>query len=141
MIHQRSWIVATALTVILLWLASWWAITKIEADTQTEVGKSLTTLLETTRQGVKSWAKEHRVQVTARANSPEVVQLAEELLATERTREALINAPAQAEINDLLRPVYPERDYQGFFIIGPDNISLASSKDSNIGVPNLPLCP
>ncbi len=113
----------------------------MNADTRTEIGKSLTTLLETTRQGVKSWAKEHRAAAKVWANSPEVVQLAEELLATERTREALINAPAQAEIRDLLRPVYTERDYQGFFIIGSDNINLASSRDSNIGVPNLPLCP
>jgi len=136
--HQYGLFIIAILAAFLLASVSWWAIVIIEADIQDDIGESLVTVLETTQQAVNSWAKGHRAATQIWADTPEVVQLTEELLATAgTTSDDLLNAPAQAIIRDWLRPVYTGKDYQGFFIIGPDNISLASTRDSNIGAPNL----
>ena len=66
-----------------------------------------------------------------------MLRLTQELLATPRTREALRRSPAQGEIRRWLRPVLQAKRYQGFFIIAPDGSSLGSTRDSNIGTPNL----
>ncbi|MDA2914267.1 PAS domain S-box protein [Acidobacteriia bacterium AH_259_A11_L15] len=101
------------------------------------MAEALSTLLETEQQALRSWSREHRALAQAWANSPRVLRLTRELLATPRTRDALIKAPVQAQIREWLHPVYSGKEYQGFFIIGPGNINLASTRDSNLGVPNL----
>ena len=63
--------------------------------------------------------------------------MTKELLATKRTEVALGNTSTQNEIRTWLRAVHTGKGYQGFFIIGPDNINLGSTRDINLGVPNL----
>jgi len=131
-------IVITILAAFLLAITSWWAIVAIKSEIQKEMGKSLVTVLDTTHQAINSWTKEHRAATQIWANSPELTLLTEELLAIqERGGESLISTPVQSTVNNWLSPVYSGKRYQGFFIIGPDNINLASTRNSNIGVTNL----
>ncbi|MCH8836935.1 MAG: PAS domain S-box protein [Candidatus Marinimicrobia bacterium] len=125
------------MAVILLGIVSWWITATITANSRNKIGESLTTVLETTQQAVRSWVKEHRAAAQIWANSPEVVKLTKELLATKRTEVALGNTSTQNEIRTWLRAVHTGKGYQGFFIIGPDNINLGSTRDINLGVPNL----
>ena len=53
------------------------------------------------------------------------------------SKAALINHPVQKKLRVLLEPLYKRKDYLGYFIINADNISLASSRDANIGTENL----
>lgn len=135
--HHRSLTIITGLAAILLSLASWLAVDRIAANTRKDMGESLTTVLATTQQAIRTWANQRRAAAQIWANTAETKRLTTELLATEVTPEALINSPAQAEIRNWLRPGYSGKGRQGFFIIGPGNIGLASSRDINIGVPNL----
>jgi signal transduction histidine kinase/DNA-binding response OmpR family regulator len=137
MIPMYRLIVITILAAFLLTLTSWWAIDTIKSEIQKEMGKSLVTVLDTTHQAINSWTKEHRAATQIWANSPELILLTEELLAIQERGESLINTTVQSTVNNWLDPVYSGKGYQGFFIIGPDNINLASTRNNNIGVTNL----
>jgi hypothetical protein len=123
--------------MLTLGIASWWGTGQIVGERRAEIGEALTTVLETTHQAIRSWATEHRAAAEVWAGSPEVLRLSQELLATARTPEALRRSPAQGEIRSRLHPVLQAKRYQGFFIIAPDESSLGSSRNSNVGRPNL----
>jgi len=123
--------------MLTLAVASWWGTRRIVDERRAEIGEALATVLETTHQAIRSWATEHRAAAEVWAGSPEVLRLTQKLLATARTPEALRRSPAQREIRSWLRPVLQAKRYQGFFIIAPDDSSLGSARDSNIGTPNL----
>jgi signal transduction histidine kinase len=102
-----------------------------------EVGQSLRTVLETTHQAVNSWLKEHQSAALVWANTAEVRQATKELLITPRIHQALVAAPAQTRLHSWLRPINIGKGYRGYFVIGPDRVNLASSRDQNIGVKSL----
>ncbi|MCK5669607.1 MAG: PAS domain S-box protein, partial [Gammaproteobacteria bacterium] len=49
----------------------------------------------------------------------------------------LLASNVQAQLRSWFQPLQQATGYLGYFIIGPDNINLASSRDQNIGVENL----
>lgn len=126
-----------ALATVLLGVAAWWGAIQIDEYHRTEVGNSLSAILETTHQAISSWSREQRAATQIWADSTEVVRWTNELLASPRTPESLREASAQAVLRDWYRLVSSGRFYEGFFVIAPDNISLGSTRDANIGVPNL----
>ena len=71
------------------------------------------------------------------ASTPKILRLTEALLATRKMPQALINSPAQTELREWLRTVIKGKGYLGYFIIDKDNISLASSRNDNIGSINI----
>lgn len=127
----------TILIAFLLAITSWWAIAAIKSEIQKEIGNSLITILDITHQAINTWSKEHRAATQIWANTVELTQLTEELLAIKESGESLINTPVQSTVNNWLNHVYLGKGYQGYFVIGPDNINLASSRNINIGVANL----
>jgi hypothetical protein len=126
-----------AVAILTLGIATWWGTDRIVDERRVEIGEALATVLGTTQQAIRSWATEHRAAAEVWAGSPEMLRLTQELLATARTREALRRSPAQGEIRSWLLPVLQAKRYQGFFIIAPDDSSVASSRDSNLGTPNV----
>ena len=112
-------------------------LSKIERDVQVKTGVALQTVLHTSQQAFHSWAGEIRRETSIWAQAPDVRALTRALLKTERTQDALVRSAAQERIRKILYPVYSGKGYLGFFIIAPDGISLASSRDANTGAPNL----
>lgn len=123
--------------VLLLGLASWGAQQQIRSNAQLEVGESLSAVLDTSHQALESWLEEHESGVMIWANTPAVRAIAKSLLALPRNQTSLVNSPEQANLRNWLRPVTHGKGYLGYFIIGPDNINLASGRDQNIGSKNL----
>lgn len=118
-----------------------WAVgQKLESQAREEIGNYLTNQLDTTHHAVMAWFQEHKASAQIWASTPEIRRLTTKLLATPHTRKNLIASPAQAELRhwyEPLRTIKAYRGYQGYFVIGPDNINLASSRDQNIGVESL----
>ncbi len=102
-----------------------------------ELSQSLRTVRDTTDQAVKSWFNGHKAAVKVWANAPEIRQSAEALLMISGGEKALITSTAQAKLRSWFQPLQQATGYQGYFIIGPENLNLASSRDQNIGVENL----
>ena len=122
---------------VMIGVVSYWINLRIEASIRTEIANLLQTVLNTSHQAVQSWIKEHRSAAMVWANSQEVREATEQLLATPRTQQMLASSPAQARLRHWLTPVHVGKGYQGYFIITLDNISIASSRDQNIGKENL----
>ena len=136
-LRKYSPVILLVLAVGLMAAAAWLTLSRIEDSTREEIGKSLTTVLETSHKTVRAWIREQKAAALLWSDNEEVVKYTQELLKTPHTPEALINAPAQEELRIWLKTVFRTRGYRGFFIIGPDNINLASTRDSNIGVESL----
>ncbi|MDJ0869151.1 MAG: hypothetical protein QNK03_23795, partial [Myxococcota bacterium] len=136
--RREPQIVAGAIAaIVILGLASGWGASRILEERRAEIGEALATVLETTQQALSSWAAEHRAAAEVWASAPELARWTARLLEEERAAEALIASPAQRGIRALLTPVLETKGYLGFFVIAPDHTSLASSRDANIGSPNL----
>lgn len=127
----------TAVSVIILIFVAFLTLNKIENDTRHETGRVLQAILKTSHAGFRRWADEIERETLIWAQSPNIVKFTRELLNTERTQDALIRSKAQKDIRALLRPVYVGKGYLGYFVIGPNDISLASSREENTGSRNL----
>ena len=76
---------------------------------------------------VRTWA----VQRSVRAHT-------EALLALEPpSADALLAHPSQEALRDLFRPVLSTQGFRGYFVVRRDGTSVASSRDANVGTPNL----
>ncbi|MCG7910952.1 MAG: PAS domain S-box protein [Candidatus Thiodiazotropha taylori] len=71
------------------------------------------------------------------AESESVVAAAERLLAGDRDPASLRASEWQLRLRQEFRNHLQTGQYRGFFLVGPGNLSLASSRDSNIGTLNL----
>lgn len=109
----------------------------ITVQTQVNSTRSLRALAETTSQSVSVWAEKEQRIAAALADDPRVVVACESLLSTDRVPARLIESAAQEDLRAYLEPHLNAHGYLGFFIIAPDGVSLASTRDTNIGTPNL----
>ncbi len=97
----------------------------------------LTTLLDGISKSTGIWGGEQHLLVQRLAREEHVLEVAQELLMLPREQGALLSAPGQKEMRMELHFYLESKFYEGYFIIAPDNISLASSRDANVGTPNL----
>ncbi|WP_455207401.1 PAS domain S-box protein [Kaarinaea lacus] len=126
-------ILGSILVILLLGLASWLIQDKLRTSTEQEVAQSLNAVLDTTYQALKSWVKEHQAEVSVWANTPNVRQLTEQLLNLPRPSATLQGSSAQQYFREFLQPLWTSSDYQGFFLIAPDYVNLASSREEVVG--------
>ncbi len=129
-----------ALTVILAFTIALTTVgvqSRVTSDAKEGVAKYLRTVLDTTHISVRTLFKHERDRAKLWAENTSLRAATRELADLPRSPETLINSPAQASIREWLKPNYTGYGHRGFFVIGRDNINLASSRDSNVGLPNL----
>ena len=110
---------------------------QIKIHAEFKISQSLSRARDLSHHAVKTWIKEHEADAQIWANTPQIQQAAKKLLAAPRTQKALIISPTQAELRTWYHPLSSKKNYLGYFIIAPDNISIASKHDQNIGFENL----
>ena len=135
--QYKSLIVMTIFAMVMLVGAAWWGYSQIETNRRAEMHTSLETVLETSHEATRVWVRQELASVQTWAESGDVIRLTEELLNVPPDQTSLIAAPVTRVLRNLLSSVQAARRYEGFFIIGPNNISLSSSRDSNVGSTNL----
>jgi len=123
--------------ILLLGSISWLIYEKITIEEKDKVRHSLLTVRDTTHLAVKTWLKDHTATATIWADATGVHQVAKQLVATPPDRTALLASPAQSRLRVWFEPFQRAARYQGYFIVGPNNINLASSRDQNVGLENL----
>mgnify|MGYP001813707925 FL=1 len=121
---------------VLLGLVSWSAQQNIREDARRAVAESLTTVLETAHHAVSAWVRDHESSIAVWAAKPVVGESAARLLAIGPDRAALLRDPAQRALRLWFPALRDAMNYQGYFIVSPDGLNLASSRDQNVGVPN-----
>ena len=123
--------------IFVIALGAWITLGEIEDDVRAAAGASLKSTLSTTQQAVRSWVHENRTDALLWASAKEMQDHSATLLKTPRTKVALLSSPAQTYLRNWFRPVSAAKGFKGFFIVGPDSINLASSRNENVGNVNL----
>jgi len=123
--------------LVLVWLTAWTGVELIKHEERSSLGNSLHTVLGSSHRAMKLWAEENQNVVKQLANSQVVRRSATMLLGLERQQETLLASPFQRMIRLQFEPLLKGDQYRGFFLIAPDNISLASSRDANVGTPTI----
>ena len=120
--------------VIIPLVFSAWAIQKnIANNTRAEIGRSLATVRDTTHHAVKTWFKDQKAAAVVWANAPQIRASAVQLLALPPHKSTLLDSPAQQALREWFQQLQNATHYQGYFVVGPNNINLASSRDQNVG--------
>ncbi len=130
---HRFHLFASFTAVVLLGALYVFSLKELEAQARTKVHESLTTVLDTTHQAVKSWLNEHKSAAAIWANSAQVRQMSERLLDLANNSETLMLSAAQTKLRDWLLPICKVKGYQGYLIVGLDGITLGSSQNEDIG--------
>ena len=136
--HQiRIYIAIFFALATMLFAGAWYMYTIVTDNARVEISRSLTTVRDTVHQAVKTWYMDHKAASESWAKSPLVVRSAKELLALPFQKENLLNSSAQDNLRQWFKPLAGVARYRGFFIVGPGNINLASSRNQNVAVENL----
>lgn len=126
--------IASLIAMVLFAVAAWVAEDKINKKERTRLDHSLNTVLNTTQQAIRSWLKENKAAAKLWANSPEIRTAAQQLLPLQEKPDALLTSKAQSYLRLWFQPLKQAMGYKGYFIIAPNNISLASSRNQNVGI-------
>lgn len=118
---QNSELLLVALALSVFWIAAISAIKILGSGYDQKIKGELTTLLQSTDEAIRLWSHEKQAVVENLARDKEVLAVAQELLQTPRTPQALLEAPAQRKARRLFENFLKGGSLRGFFIIGPNN--------------------
>jgi PAS domain S-box-containing protein len=107
----------------------------IEQRYRENIINTLNAVLATTTDTIRLWKEEELRTVHNLAQEESIRNAAKALLAIPHKPGPLLAADAQKRLRRLMKPYL--NYYRGYFLIAPNNISLASSRDVNVGTPNL----
>ena len=117
--------------------SSWGVVFRIESSAREGVQKSLMTVLGTSHQGIIAQWKDHKNTAIVWASNKLILSEIKNINELPADAEVLLRSSAQAKLREWMVPVLDNVGYRGFFIINKDYINLASSRDGNVGLPNL----
>lgn len=133
--HSWHWLMF--LVVLVIAIGSSILLEIIDDRYRKMVNDSLQTVANEAESAMRVWARDHLITARRLANDPHIQQAAKILLATEKKQQSLLNSPAQLALRAEFESLLLSKQYQGFFIIDRDLLSLASSRDFNVNIPNL----
>ncbi len=128
-------VLAVTMTIILF--VSIISINSIYEKALDKADSELNTIVSTTRESLKLWIESNLNQINLDAKNPALINIVNELIKLPRDKDSLINSSAQEDIRYYFKKINPHQFSEGFFIISPDGINLASSRDYNVGDKNL----
>ncbi|USD67736.1 EAL domain-containing protein [Vibrio sp. SCSIO 43136] len=136
--HKLRYLFGTMIaTIAITLIAASLTLSVIKNSFTDSLAESLRAVSSTTYQAIHLWAQENEDHANILASNPVIVSQTRELLSTPNTQEALVNSDAQTSLRKLLAPILQTHEMRGFFILDKNNISLASTRNSNIGTINL----
>lgn len=132
----REGVVVAALGFVIA-VGAYGVISIVERNAKSGLGLFLDSALHSSHTAVRNHLARQLASVELWAESDLVITAAETLQKLPRQRQLLISSTMQKNLREIISPVYRNIGFRGFFIIGKDNINLASSRDANIGSINL----
>ncbi len=123
--------------MLVIVVSSLGVLSSIKKGAKEDILKSLKTSLDIAHVSIRNWFDSQEKPAIVWASNDRIRAAVVELMTTPNDAVALINAPAQKKLRNWMIPVFRTIGYQGFFIIGKDNINIASTRDGNIGAVNL----
>ena len=133
---KRGVLLSLLTIAVILFVIAGVVLKKAEDTINDNLTYNLNTLLTSTHNRLSSWVQNELIALDVFSNNTELVELVERLLVVPVSPEALTSTPAQAEIRQFFEERANDFGNQGFFIISPEMISLASKRDENVGTTN-----
>ncbi len=126
------------LLLMLVVIAAWLVLERIEDRVRKKTASSLEAELKTLHHTIKDiWADGHITDAKRWASLPVITDNTKTLLTVSGDRNALLTSPALSAIRRYYRETPKPHGYHGIFIISPDLINIASTRDANMGERNL----
>ena len=129
--------VLIALFLCVVVLSAWIAVQSSGQKMRQEVGESLRTVLQSTREAMRIWVDGKKHNLMMISGDPVLGGLTEQLLSVPRNPDDLLASRQLAAIREVLSKEKNKIGDLGFFIIAPDGTSIASMRDANVGTVNL----
>jgi len=120
--------------ILIIVLMTWLMLGKIRESIRSELESTLGTILHSTSEAAQNYISQRVTYAKIRAASPRLRNLVKRQLELPRSREVLIADSALAQIRSFFQSSFQNQGFQGFFIISPDSIIIASMRDSNVGL-------
>ncbi len=98
---------------------------------------SLVVTLENAEARLGLWIKQNKSYLERLGRDPELTTLVSRLLRVDPDSESLLRSSVLAVTRMFFQDQGKELPNIGFFIISPENISIGSRRDANVGIPNL----
>lgn len=122
--------------VALIWVGTGLIIYSSKETHKAETLELLTAINSAAQSNVTAWFQQEERTLQAIADNATIVEATQELLNTPITPESLNNAPAQEKLREILGWQTGYSEFEGYFLIDRNNLSLASSRATNVGTPN-----
>ncbi len=129
-------VAAFALILVVVGLSAFGAAV-LRHEVRSSLLATLRAVLSSNQSSLDEWIEHHSYHARLWASNETLIQATGSLLLVKDDRELLLASPAQAQLRRSLDDQLRQSAYRGFFVIAPDGTSLASSRDANIGTPNL----
>ena len=132
-------IVLASLTffIIVILLIGWFSLSRIKSDILQDVVKNLRGNLLIAKKGLGIWETGRKAFMKHIGDEPKLVAFTEQLLKAPPDRKALAASEALQKFRNYFKEnkdIFPNI---GFFIISPENITIGSTRNINLGTPNL----
>ena len=122
--------------VSLIWVGTGLIIYSSKSTHKEESLALITSINSAAQSNVTAWFQQEERTLLALAENATIVDATIDLLNTPKTTEALNNAPAQEKLREIMGWQTGYSEFEGYFLIDLNNVSLASSRASNTGIPN-----
>ncbi len=123
--------------VIIVCLLGWFTLERNKEKILEGVGDNLTETLKIADERLNLWVEQKISSLKLLVRDPELVKLAKRLLAVPPNPEDLLTSTALRDTRAFFKNNKDIISSLGFFIINADHVSIGSTRDTNIGTPNL----
>lgn len=135
--HRGSGLLQGVSFLIVVAVIAWYALDKIEFQTKKDIKNTLETVLKTAHEALQGWAFDRMDDISLLASMHDFRLLVKAQLELERSKESLVSRSTLRQLRSFMEIKLKEHNDQGFFVISPDFINIASMRDENIGTTNL----
>lgn len=125
----------SALNITIIFSVIYLTLQDNEDSTQASIQKNLEFVVGSTSTQLNDWLADQQALLKQIGADKQIISLTQQLLQQPSQQNSLLTSSALKDIRQYVQNSSIEG--QGFFIINPDNISIASSRDENIGQINL----
>ena len=123
--------------VIMVSFLGWFALTRIKSAILQDVEEVLKTVLLVSEERLDGWEADRKAFMKQLGRDPQLVHLVEDLLKVPANPEALLSSESQWDVRHYFKNNKDIFANMGFFIISPQDISIGSMRNANVGTQNL----
>ncbi len=135
-IRPNAGMAVGVLVLIVVAFLSWFALKRIEAQTQRSLKNSLQATLNISYEAINGWADNRQDRLAHFVERPDVLQLVRQLLKVSTEKKALAKSAPLKKLRAVIAPRLVKHNELGFFIIDREKVNIGSMRNANLGDTN-----